>query len=183
MTHIRSLKEHEAERVRDLYLEMCVEGGTPLSEANAQRMLVNLKLYATNPAVHCFVAEEQATIIGFVTCRVTRHPVEPGLVGEIEELYVQSGPRRQALMVDLVKQAVIFMQAQGVWRVHYRTCIGGAEAECPQEEETRTFWQSLGWENDMTIFSIYGNVPGDPIQCVWDEYQAQAPMGSGGQQP
>lgn len=178
MTQIRSLKEHEAERVRDLWLEMCIEGGTLLPASNAQLILDNLKQYATNPAVRCFVAEEQAAVIGFVTCCVTRHPVMPGLVGEIEELYVEPVPRRQAIMADLVTQAVIFMQMQGVRSIHYRTCIGGVEAECPQEEETRTFWQSLGWENGMTIFSIYGNVPGDPLQRVWDEYQGQAHMGN-----
>jgi len=163
--------EHEAERVRDLWLQMCAEAGTPLPASSAQLILANLKQYATHQAVHCFVAEEQHTLTGFITCSVTTHPVMPGLAGEIEEVYVQPDPHRQEVRADLVRQAVTFMQAQGVSSIHTRICVG---KECPEEQELRAFWQSLGWENDMTIYSIYGNVPGDPaLQQVWHEYEEQ----------
>ncbi len=95
MAQIRNLDEREAEGVRDLWLQMCAEAGTPLPESSAQLILANLKQYVTHQAVHRFVAEEQGILIGFVTCSVTGHPVMPGLSGEIEELYVQSNPRRQ----------------------------------------------------------------------------------------
>lgn len=50
----------------------------------------------------------------------------------------------------------------------------GIWEESSAEAEQRVFWQSLGWENDMTIYSIYSNVPGNPaFQRVWDEYQAR----------
>ena len=168
MARIRNMEGHEAERVRDLWLQMCIEAGTPLPEASAQLILSNLKQYATHQRVHCFVAEEQGSVIGFVTCSVMGHPVMPGLTGEIEELYVQPGPLRLKAQTDLMRQAVLFMQAQGAGSIHVRTCIG---KECPEEAEQRAFWQSLGWENDMTIYSIYSNVPGDPaLQHIWDEY-------------
>lgn len=171
MPQIRNMQESEAERVRDLWLRMCVEAGTPLPSASSSLILNNLKQYATHQMVHCFVAEEQSTLIGFVTCAVTRHPVMPGLTGEIEELYVQTAPHQQEVRADLVKHAVTFMQAQGAKSIHTRICVGN---ECPDENELRTFWQSLGWENDMTIYSIYSDVPGDPVlQRVWDEYQPQ----------
>ena len=173
MAQIRSMEEHEAGRVRDLWLQMCAESGTPLPESSAQLILANLKQYTAHQLVHCFVAEEQGVILGFVTCCMQGHPVMPGLSGEIEELYVQSTEthtRRQAIKTDLVRQAVTFMLAQSVGSIHTRTCTG---KECPEEEEQRAFWQSLGWENDMTIYSIYSSVPGDPhLQRVWDEYQA-----------
>ena len=168
MTQIRPMEEREAERVRDLWLQMCAEGGTPLSAVSSQLILANLREYATHESVHCFVAEEQQTIIGFVTCCVSGHPVMPGLSGEIEELYVEAG--RHEVQSDLVRQAVTFLQTRGAGSIHTRICVG---KECPEEGELRPFWNSLEWENDMTIFSIYSNVPGDPaLQRIWDEYQA-----------
>jgi ribosomal protein S18 acetylase RimI-like enzyme len=170
MAKIRPMEERDAERVRDLWLQMCAEAGTPLPATSSQRILANLRQYATHQFVHCFVAEEQQTIIGFVTCCVSGHPVMPGLSGEIEELYVEA--RRQEVQADLVRQAVAFLQAGGAGSIHTRICVG---RECPEEEELRSFWQSLGWENDMTIYSIYSNVPGDPaLQYIWDEYQAHS---------
>jgi len=171
MVQIRTMEEREAEHVCALWLQMCSEAGTPLQATSAQLIITNLKQYATHEAAHCFVAEEQQTIIGFVTCCVTAHPVMPGLSGEIEELYVVPEAHRQEIQADLVRQAVIFMHARGAASIHTRICIG---KECPDEAELRAFWQSLGWENDMTIFSIYSNVPGDPaLQHVWDEYRTQ----------
>ncbi len=168
------MEEHEAERVRDLWVHMCAEAGTPLPETSAQLILTNLRQYANHQVVHCFVAEEQHNLIGFVTCSVTGHPVMPGLAGEIEELYVQPDTQRYVIQADLVRQAVLFMQARGAGSIHARICVG---KECPEEEELRAFWLSLGWENDMTIFSIYSNVPGDPaLQHTWDEYQAHTQM-------
>lgn len=172
MTQIRSMHDHEAEHVRDLWLQMCAEAGTPLPKAAAQQILANLTQYAAHEAVHCFVAEEENSLIGFVTCSVTGHPVMPGLSGEIEELYAQPGPQWQTVRAGLVREAVLFMQARGAGSIHTRICVG---KECPEEERLRAFWQALGWENDMTIYSIYSNVPGDPaLQRVWDDYQVHS---------
>lgn len=169
MAQIRTMYEHEAEHVRDLWLQMCAEAGTPLSEREAQQILANLKLYAAHQEVHCFVAEEEQFLIGFLTCSVTGHPVMPGRSGDIEELYVQPRPHQQMIEADLVKYAVAFMQTRGASSIHARIGIG---EESSKEGEQRAFWQSLGWENDMTIYSIYSNVPGNPaLQHVWDGYQ------------
>jgi hypothetical protein len=174
------MRPQEVERVRDLWLQMCTEAGTPLPEKAAQQILANLKLYTAHQDVHCFVAEEQDLLIGFLTCSVTGHPVMPGLAGEIEELYVQHGPHRHTVQAELVRQAVAFMQARGARSIHVRI---GIEEESPKEGEQRAFWQSLGWENDMTIYSIYSNVPGDPaLQRIWDEYQAGSQVGRSPQQ-
>ena len=181
MAQVRPMEEHEAGRVRDLWLHMCAEAGTPLPETSAQLILTNLRQYANHQVVHCFVAEEQHNLIGFVTCSVTGHPVMPGLAGEIEELYVQPDTQGHEIQADLVRQAVLFMQARGAGSIHARICVG---KECPEEEELRAFWLSLGWENDMTIFSIYSNVPGDPaLQHTWNEYQANIQMTTHEHQP
>ena len=71
MAEIRNMDKREAEGVRDLWLQMCAEAGTPLPESSAQLILSNLKQYANHQAAHCFVAEEQDILIGFVTCSVT----------------------------------------------------------------------------------------------------------------
>lgn len=167
MAQIRNMHEREAERVRDLWLLMCAEAGTPLPESSAQVILANLKQYAAHPDVHCFAAEEQHSLIGFVTCSVTKHPVMLGLTGEIEELYVQPGLHQQAVQAELVSQAVAFMKGRGARSIHTQIGIG---EESPKEGKQRAFWQLLGWENDMTIYSIYSNVPGNPaLQRVWDK--------------
>ena len=168
MVQIRNMQESEAERVRDLWLQMCTEAGTPLPVASSQLILTNLKQYSSHQMVHCFVAEEQHTLIGFVTCAVTGHPVLPGLSGEIEELYVQPDPNGQEVRANLVRHAVTFMQTLGARSVHTDICVG---KECLEEMQLRTFWRSLGWENDMTIYSIYSDVPGNTVlQRVWDGY-------------
>ena len=172
MAQIRMMREAEAERVRDLWMQVSAEMGTPLPETAAQQILLNLKQYPAQQKIRCLVAQEQESLIGFLTCSVTGHPVEPGLSGEIEELYVQLCPQRQAVLTELVKQAVVFMQAQGAITIQTHVGIG---EESPEEPEQRAFWQSLGWVNDVTVYSIYGSVPGDPtLQHVWDDYQAQA---------
>ena len=54
----------------------------------------------------------------------------------------------------------------------------------PDEKTLRTFWQSLGWVNDMTIYSIYSDVPGDSVlQRIWDEHQPQTQVAVNEQQP
>ena len=74
MTQIRPMEEREAERVRDLWLQMCAEAGTPLSDASSQLILSNLRQYATHQSVHCFVAEEQQAVIGYHAL-ATKHQV------------------------------------------------------------------------------------------------------------
>jgi hypothetical protein len=77
MAKIRQMEERDAERVHDLWLQMCAEAGTPLPATSSQGILANLRQYATHQSVHCFLAEEEQTIIGFVTCCVSGHPVMP----------------------------------------------------------------------------------------------------------
>lgn len=177
MAQIRTMQAHEAARVRDLWLQMCSEAGTPLPERASRQILANLAQYAAHAEVRCFVAEEGQTLIGFLTCCLTRHPVAPGLSGEIEELYVQADPHEHTTQAEMVREAVAFLQAQGTRSIHTHIGIG---KESPDEGEQRAFWQSLEWENDMTIYSIYSNVPGDPdLQRVWDEYHVASQQADG----
>ena len=92
MVQIRMMREDEAERVRDLWMQVSAEMGTPLPETSARQILLNLKQYPAHQKVRCLVVQEQESLIGFLTCSVTGHPVEPGLYGEIEQLHVWSPP-------------------------------------------------------------------------------------------
>lgn len=40
-----------------------------------------------------------------------------------------------------------------------------------QDAPARAFWRRQGWEQGLTIFSIYADLPGDPeLQAVWERY-------------
>jgi ribosomal protein S18 acetylase RimI-like enzyme len=105
-------------------------------------------------------------VVGYLTCAITTHPIMPGRAGEIEELYVIPRRGRRAIEVALVERAVRLLQQHGATSIHVRTGVDRDEARY------RAFWRQLGWANDMTIFSIYGNVPGAPkLQQVWDAYR------------
>ncbi len=161
MAQIRGLLQHEAEQVLALWNENCIAAGTPLPDKALKQILKNLRQYASHKDAHCLVAEEQNKIIGFVTFCVTSHPVMPGLSGEIEELYVQPQFRRNGIGSELVKRAVALMKAQNAGSIHVKMCINN--------EGSKAFWQHLGWDSDMLVFSIYSDVPGDPqLQSVWD---------------
>ncbi|HLF75677.1 MAG TPA: hypothetical protein VI524_15075, partial [Anaerolineales bacterium] len=55
-------------------------------------------------------------------------------------------------------------------RVH--TGVGNTDGQASPWRRGDTFWRRLGWDNDLTVFSIYWSVPGAPeLQRVWDAYQ------------
>jgi GNAT superfamily N-acetyltransferase len=168
MADIRLMQPHEAAQVRDLWLDNCARLGTPLPDRAARQILDNLTRTPAHPDAHCVVAVEDGTIIGFLTCSISGHPVMPGRSGKIEELYVQPSHRRWATQAALVRHTVGVLKQQGAQTIHVLTGLDKDEAR------GRAFWRQLGWVNDMTVFSIYESVPGDPhLQGVWDDYAAE----------
>lgn len=165
MAEIRPMREDEAARVVALWSEQCVTIGAPLREVDARQILANLKHATFHTDAYCFVAVENEVVIGYVTCSLVDHPIMPGCAGEIEEWWVQPHPRRRAIMTELVQYAVRTLQQHGVRTIRVLT---GTDKDAAEE---RAFWRQLGWCNDMTVFSIYADVPGDPaLQRVWDAY-------------
>lgn len=164
MTNIRPMQKHEAKQVVDLWQEACIEAvGHPLSENNAKQVLKNLIEYTTHDLCHCYVALEGTQIVGFITCSITSHPIEPGFGGEIEELYVQPSANRNGIQKQLIHHATVQLKKQGVGVINVRVDL--------EEAEQLSFWESLGWSNDMTVYAIYSNVPTEPkLQAVWDNY-------------
>lgn len=164
MTTIRPMQENEAEAVRALWQAACVEAvGHELAPTEANQVLINLRQYAVHERCHCFVAEQDAEIIGFVTCCARTHPIEPGMLGEIEELYVQQDADRAAVSAALIARAVARLKLHGAGMITTRVAV--------DDPETIALWHGLKWEQDTVNFNIYGNVPGDPVsQAVWDSY-------------
>ncbi len=164
MFTIRPMQNSEAESVLALWQAGCVEAvGHELSAANAAQVLKNLYQYAQHEMCYCLVAEDADEIVSFVTFCITRHAIEPGLVGEIEELYVQPAYRQQSVAKQLVYQAVRQLKAQDAGVILTRVAVDDAHG--------LAFWKSLNWEQDTVNFAIYSNVPSDPIsQAVWDSY-------------
>lgn len=161
---IRPMEISEAEEVRALWNEACIKAvGHPLSEQNLNQLLSNLRQYAQHDTHHCLVVEDKGAIVAYVTYGVSGHPIEPGLLGEVEELYAQADYHQQK--AALVQQAVIMMKQAGAGIIRVNVAV--------DEPDDIAFWKSLNWEQDTINFNIYGNVPEDPVsQAVWDSYQA-----------
>ena len=148
MTHIRLMLESEAEAVIDLWNDNCLEAaGADLSASEAAGVLAALRKYALHPGAFCLVAEAESGLVGFLTAHTASHPVLEGLVGEIEELYVRPQARCAGIGSALVHQAVARLRQHGAgtMRVH----------ACAESEVARAFWQGMGWEQDLVVYSHY----------------------------
>jgi ribosomal protein S18 acetylase RimI-like enzyme len=165
---IKSLASSEVEPVVALWQQSCAALGTPLPDHALEQIRTNMQHYGTQPDAYCFVAVDAGSVVGYLTCAVTTHPIMPGRAGEIEELNVIPRRDRRAIETALVERAVRTLQQDGATSIHVHT---GTDRD---EVRKRTFWRQLGWVNDMTSFSIYGNVPGAPeLQQVWDAYRTE----------
>lgn len=149
MPQIRRILKDEANMVLLLWNENCLEAaGQSLLNNELSNVEKRLIRYASHSNAFCFVAEEKNEFIGFVTACLISHPVmEEGLSGEIEELYVLPKMRRSGVGSELVKCAVNSMRTRGASIIRTQVSM---ESQLAQK-----FWQNLGWENDMTIFSFY----------------------------
>jgi len=143
------MTESEARQILALWNENCLEAaGRGLSDDESAHVLRLLRQYASHRDTFCLVAEEQGRLVGFTTACLLSHPVMEGHCGEIEELYVQPHTRRHGTGSALVNQAVALLREQGASpiRTHTRT----------DSPVAKSFWQHLGWEHDLTMFSLYG---------------------------
>ena len=86
-------------------------------------------------------------LAGFLTSHLSSHPILEGLVGEIDELFVQPLMRQHGIGAALVQQAVALLRQQGAGMVRVHACAGSSVA--------RAFWAHLGWDQDMVVYSQY----------------------------
>ena len=158
---IRPMKKEEAHHILALYNEACIQSvGYPLNETNSERLLSNLKQYAGHEDCHCWIVEDDGKPIAYVQFVLLKHPIQGGLLGEIEELYAQDGYEKQKQ--TLVQQAVNRLKQDGATVV--TTCVG------IHEPEEIAFWKAQNWAQDTVNYNIYSD-PGDPDeQAIWDAY-------------
>ena len=149
MAQIRKMMESEAGQVLALWNENCVEAaGRSLSDSESAGVLRLLRQYASHSDAFCFVAQEQNGLVGFLTACLLSHPVMEGCCGEIEELYVQPHTRRHGIGSALANQAVALLRERGTLPIRTHTCADSPLA--------KSFWQHLGWEQCVAVFSLCG---------------------------
>lgn len=147
---IREIQQHEGETVSGLWDRMCreAEDGGPLTEQGQRNLSRMLAICAWHRDAFCLVAVDGAEIIGFVNGRVgIGDGLLPGLLGEIDSLYVVPEQRGKGISRALAEAAVKRLFDQGANTVRYLSC---AEAI-----EHHRFWQGLGFEPDMVCLSLY----------------------------
>jgi ribosomal protein S18 acetylase RimI-like enzyme len=138
----------EAARVLELWNDNCLEAAQHgLSADESSRLLIALQQYASHPQAFCLVAQADGELVGFLTAYLSSHPILEGMVGEIEELYVQPQVRCTGMGSALVREAVNLLRQQGAGTIRVHAC-----AESPL---ARAFWSRLGWEQDLVVYSHY----------------------------
>lgn len=150
MPEIRRITEADADAVAALWDRMCREipDGGPLDEAARSRISRMLATTALHHSAFCLVAVHDGRPLGFVNGRVDPGDgLLPGLVGEIDSLWVAPEIRAGGVGTALAAAAVALLRDRGVWTVRTLICADNAEAA--------EFWRGAGFSADMTCFSLY----------------------------
>lgn len=107
----------------------------------------HLTLIPESSQSHAAVAEAGGSVVGFVTWSVTGHPTLVGLVGTVEEVFVQPQVRGFGVGRQLVNSVMAAMDEDnvGVRRASVRLTNRAA----------RRFWRHIGWEGDLMTYSYY----------------------------
>jgi len=149
MALVRKMTESEARQILALWNENCLEAaGHGLPDDESANVLRLLRQYASHRDAFCLVAEEQGQLVGFVTACLLAHPVMEGQIGEIEELYVRPLARQRGIGSALANQAVTLLRQQGASSIRTHVCADSPLA--------KSFWQHLGWEHCLAVFSLCG---------------------------
>ena len=147
---IRLIHASEGDTVGKLWDRMCreLEDGGPLTEqglANISRMLA---VAACHRDAFCLVAVDGPRIVGFVNGRVSAGDgLLPGLLGEIDSLYVVPEERGRGISRGLAEAAIALLEEREAGTIRYLSCAG-AHAD-------HRFWRGLGFEADMVCLSRY----------------------------
>ncbi|WP_433337721.1 GNAT family N-acetyltransferase [Spirillospora sp. CA-294931] len=147
---IRRIHEAEGDEVGGLWDRMCreIEDGGPLTDEGRRNLSRMLAMSAWHRDAFCFVAADAGRIIGFVNGTVgDEDGLLPGLLGEIDSLYVVPEERGRGVSRELALAAVGLMRDRGAHTIRYLSC---ADAH-----DDHRFWQGLGFEADMVCLSLY----------------------------
>lgn len=150
MVEIRQIADGEGETVAALWDEQNRTGidGAPLSERGRRDIARMLDIAAWHEHQLCVVAVEHERLVGFACASIDAGTgLLPGLVGEIDELYVTPQRRGGGTSAALAQATVAELRARGAGVV--RNLVG------IDDDEAQAFWRAQGFESDMVCLSLY----------------------------
>ena len=150
MAKIRRIADGEGETVAAMWDEQNRTGidGGPLSERGRRNIARMLDMAAWHERQLCLVAVEDDRIVGFACASINAGTgLLPGLIGEIDALYVTPPARDQGTGAALARSAVAELRTRGAGVIRNLVCI--------EDDEAQAFWQALGFERDMACLSLY----------------------------
>lgn len=150
MAEIRRIKDGEGETVAALWDEQNRTGidGGPLSEHGRRNIARMLDTASWHERQLCLVAVEDGRLVGFTCASIDAGTgLLPGLVGEIDALYVTPDARGAGTSAALVQAVVAELRARGAGVIHNLICI--------EDDQAQAFWRAHGFERDMVCMSLY----------------------------
>jgi GNAT superfamily N-acetyltransferase len=152
MADVRRIREEETPAVTALWADYAAELGEPtdgLTDEAREAVSRHLEANASHAQATCLVADADGAIVGFVTAAVFTHPTLSGVLGDIEEIYVQPAHRRSGVGTLLAQGILDWIDDHGgeVMKVRIGRGLG--------EDAAIRFWESLGFESDMVECSLY----------------------------
>ena len=174
MVEIRRINEGERETVAALWDEQAraTPDGGPLPARGRRNIARMLEMAAWHEQELCLVAVDDGKIVGFVSASVSAGTgLLPGLLGEIEALYVTPQARDQGTSRALAETVVSELQTRGAATIRNLICI--------DDEDAQTFWRSCGFERDMVCLSLYkANRGRDRSHAAWEVCSPAASSGA-----
>jgi len=147
---IRRIKEGEGDAVAALWDEQARTDpdGTPLSAQGLRNIARMLDMAAWHERQLCLVAVDDERLVGFVCASVDAGTgLLPGLIGEMDALYVTPAARGEGLSGRLAQGMVSELRERGAGTIRCLVCIENPDAQA--------FWQAQGFERDMVCMSLY----------------------------
>lgn len=148
MIEIRRIAEDEGDQVATLWDQMCREipDGGPLTPKGLRNLARMLGMSAWHQHAFCLVAVDGDTIVGFVNGRLDLlDGLLPGVVGNLESIYVVPAERGQGLTHRLLEEAIAWLRAREASVIRTEMCI----------DASHQLWLDLGFEKDMVTLSLY----------------------------
>ena len=150
MAEIRRIKEGEGESVAALWDEQArtEADGAPLPVRGRCNIARMLDMAAWHARQLCLVAVEDQQILGFVCGSVNAGSgLLPGLIGEIDALYVTPASRGRGVSGRLARSIVEVLREEGAGTIRNLLCADDSGAQ--------SFWEAQGFEPDMVCMSLY----------------------------
>jgi L-amino acid N-acyltransferase YncA len=143
---IRAAREGDLEAVLSLYVKLydTLMGLGMRYELDGEKLREMLPSQMKSKLCHILVSEEDGEINGFISASVSRieRRLKGGLVGVINDIYVETQSRGKGTASELLKNAEEWMRSSGAQSATCDIVVGN--------ENGRGFWRAQGYE-DMSI--------------------------------